>query len=115
VTPGAVFAPFHYGRWEPADSVPGAADDAATEHGVNRWPRAANELTMTAWDPVSKQPYFKTAACRVVRLGAGDAPEVTAQSGTRDPGQAPADVRSTTSWVLDEPPTYPLDPARKGP
>jgi hypothetical protein len=29
--------------------------------------RAANELTITAWDPVSKQPLFKTAACRVSR------------------------------------------------
>jgi hypothetical protein len=24
---------------------------------------------MTVWDPVSKQPVFKTAACRVSRLG----------------------------------------------
>jgi ferredoxin-nitrate reductase len=41
VTEGAVFVPFHYG-----------------DH-------PANELTMTVWDPVSKQPTFKTAACRV--------------------------------------------------
>ena len=27
-------------------------------------PRAANELTITAWDPVSKQPIFKVAAVR---------------------------------------------------
>jgi hypothetical protein len=31
-------------------------------------PRAANELTMTVWDPVSKQPVFKTAACRVTKV-----------------------------------------------
>jgi len=60
VMPGAVFAPFHYGRWDPT----GAAEDADS--------RQANELTMTIWDPVSKQPYFKTAACRVTRLRAGD-------------------------------------------
>ena len=26
---------------------------------------------MTVWDPVSKQPYFKTAACRIRRVGSG--------------------------------------------
>ena len=44
VRPGQVFAPFHYGD------------------------RAANELTMTVWDPVSKQPAFKVAAVRMERL-----------------------------------------------
>jgi anaerobic selenocysteine-containing dehydrogenase len=40
--PGTVFMPFHYaGKGQ------------------------ANVLTMTVWDPVSKQPVFKTAACRV--------------------------------------------------
>jgi ferredoxin-nitrate reductase len=42
---GTVFVPFHY------------AD------------QAANELTLTAWDPVSKQPLYKTAAVRVTREG----------------------------------------------
>jgi anaerobic selenocysteine-containing dehydrogenase len=45
IRPGAVFVPFHY------------AD------------QAANELTRTAWDPVSKQPMFKIAAVRVRRIG----------------------------------------------
>ena len=31
-------------------------------------PRAANELTLTAWDPVSKQPHFKYAAVRVSKV-----------------------------------------------
>ena len=43
---------------------------------------AANELTITEWDPVSKQPLFKTAAVRVEKLRSGDgpskAPETTA-------------------------------------
>jgi anaerobic selenocysteine-containing dehydrogenase len=54
--PGVVFVPFHYGYWD-------------TEGGMepNGEGRAANELTITAWDPVSKQPMFKTAACRVSR------------------------------------------------
>ena len=55
---GAVFAPFHYGPWDTADLRP------------DRPGRQANELTMTVWDPVSKQPYFKTAACRVTKVRA---------------------------------------------
>jgi anaerobic selenocysteine-containing dehydrogenase len=43
IDPGTVFVPFHY------------AD------------QAAKELARTAWDPVSKQPQFKTAAVRVAR------------------------------------------------
>ena len=44
IEPGTVFIPFHYA-------------------GSGQ----ANLLTMTVWDPVSKQPTFKTAVCRVVR------------------------------------------------
>jgi ferredoxin-nitrate reductase len=46
IDPGTVFVPFHYAR------------------------QAANELTITAWDPVSKQPMFKLAAVRVARIEA---------------------------------------------
>ena len=42
---GVVFVPFHYGYWD----EPGG-------HEPDGRPRAANELTMTVWDPVSKQP-----------------------------------------------------------
>jgi ferredoxin-nitrate reductase len=52
--PGTVFVPFHYGWWDAE-----AADAGAS--------RAANELTMTVWDPVSRQPTFKVAAVRVTR------------------------------------------------
>ncbi|GAA1041274.1 nitrate reductase [Virgisporangium ochraceum] len=41
---GTVFVPFHYGR------------------------HAANELTVTAWDPVSKQPIFKVTAVSVAAV-----------------------------------------------
>ena len=51
---GLVFVPFHYGYWDVPD-------------GDHR--RAANELTITSWDPVSKQPMFKLAACVVERIG----------------------------------------------
>ncbi|MEU8180703.1 molybdopterin-dependent oxidoreductase [Micromonospora sp. NPDC049044] len=57
IRPGVVFLPFHYGYFDqdPAD----------------RTPRAANELTITAWDPVSKQPLFKVAAVAVTKLADG--------------------------------------------
>jgi anaerobic selenocysteine-containing dehydrogenase len=54
---GVVFVPFHYGYWDTEDGL-----------GPNGSGRAANELTITAWDPLSKQPLFKTAACRVRRV-----------------------------------------------
>ncbi|WP_431245990.1 molybdopterin dinucleotide binding domain-containing protein [Leifsonia xyli] len=59
IRPGTVFAPFHYGYW---DAPPGAAE---------RRPTAANELTITEWDPVSKQPVFKSAAVKVSPLPGG--------------------------------------------
>jgi anaerobic selenocysteine-containing dehydrogenase len=57
VPDGMVFVPFHYGHWD--------ADPAAPA-------RAANEMTITAWDPVSHQPLVKVAAARVIRI-AGEA------------------------------------------
>jgi ferredoxin-nitrate reductase len=73
IRPGVVFIPFHYGYW-----------DSAEGDEPNGRPRAANELTITAWDPVSKQPIFKTAAVRVERIEAGDgaalAPEQAASA-----------------------------------
>lgn len=48
-----VFIPFHYGYWD--------SDSKNT--------RAANELTLTAWDPISKQPYYKYAAVQVAKAG----------------------------------------------
>jgi anaerobic selenocysteine-containing dehydrogenase len=50
--PGVVFAPFHYGYF---DRSTGADDE----------PTAANELTRTEWDPVSKQPVYKVTAVAV--------------------------------------------------
>ena len=55
VREGFVFTPFHYGSWGQA----------------NGKPRAANELTMTEWDPVSKQPYFKIGAVRITPVKDG--------------------------------------------
>jgi anaerobic selenocysteine-containing dehydrogenase len=58
---GHLFMPFHYGYWD----EPGS--DGAQPDGK---PRAANELTITSWDPVSKQPHFKYAAVQVTKLSA---------------------------------------------
>ena len=58
---GVVFAPFHYGYFDTPDGdAPGG------------YPRAANELTITDWDPVSKQPIFKVAAARVTKVAAAE-------------------------------------------
>jgi anaerobic selenocysteine-containing dehydrogenase len=53
---GVVFVPFHYGYWD-LDNQGGPSEGAPG--------RAANEITITDWDPVSKQPMFKASACRV--------------------------------------------------
>ena len=70
VREGTVFAPFHYGYF-----------DASTEVSKGHT-SAANELTVTEWDPVSKQPLFKNAAVRVEKVadavGPSDAPTTTA-------------------------------------
>ncbi|MBF9142857.1 molybdopterin oxidoreductase family protein [Hymenobacter properus] len=55
IEPGLVFMPFHYGYWD------------QPEDGRKR---AANELTITEWDPVSKQPHFKYAAVRIRKVTA---------------------------------------------
>ena len=53
IEPGHVFVPFHYGYWD----------------GDQEFARAANELTVTALDPVSKQPTVKYAAAQVRKAG----------------------------------------------
>jgi hypothetical protein len=54
-----LFVPFHYGYWDtPAGSGPSEKTP----------PRAANETTITDWDPASKQPLFKTAAAALTAL-----------------------------------------------
>lgn len=50
--------PFHYGYW----------DDPGR-------PRAANELTLYEWDPVSKQPHFKYAAVRLEKVAGASLPQ----------------------------------------
>ncbi len=103
VMEGTVFAPFHYGSWD----LDGLAPDDQR--------RQANELTMTAWDPVSKQPYLKTAACRVTRVRAGDGPSPAPTTTASQPAEAAVPATAggepASSRTLDETPSYPNDPA----
>ena len=101
---GTVFAPFHYGYWD-GDGTPG-------EH-----PTAANELTITEWDPVSKQPVFKNAAVKVEKIGdsAGPAPAPTttasrpASGGTERvrPTTGGSDAEATELLDAAPPPRFP--------
>lgn len=59
IRPGTVFVPFHYGYWDLGGREPG-----------DETPRAANEMTVTGWDPVSKQPIFKVAAVAMTKVAA---------------------------------------------
>ncbi|MBB6122042.1 molybdopterin oxidoreductase family protein [Nocardiopsis algeriensis] len=72
IRPGVLFLPFHYGYWD------GGHD------------RAANEMTVNDWDPVSKQPLFKTAAARIRLLEAGGGTPAPAPTTT---ASRPLDAR----------------------
>jgi predicted molibdopterin-dependent oxidoreductase YjgC len=66
---GVVFLPFHYGYFDEGS------------FGPQGDPHAANELTMTVWDPVSKQPTFKVMAVKVTRVGPGETPAAAPSTG----------------------------------
>jgi len=103
VMAGAVFAPFHYGTWDLSDVE---ADPA---------PRQANELTMTVWDPVSKQPYFKTSACRIAKVRDGDGPSpapTTAASAPTSRTVPPTQGGAATTSERVATPRYPNDQAQ---
>jgi anaerobic selenocysteine-containing dehydrogenase len=84
---GVLFLPFHYGWWDGAGG------------------RAANELTITDWDPASKQPLFKTAAAQievVARSGGEPAPApTTTASKPATPGVAPTQGGSSALVAED--------------
>jgi ferredoxin-nitrate reductase len=62
ILPGHIFVPFHYGYWDQK------ATDQDGRRADGQHNRAANELTITAWDPVSKQPHFKYASVRLRKM-----------------------------------------------
>ncbi|MEU6229437.1 nitrate reductase [Streptomyces sp. NPDC047042] len=79
---GLLFVPFHYGYW---DTKAGHTPDGDTPG------RAANETTVTDWDPVSKQPLFKTAAAALHLVQRGDGQAAPAPTTT---ASAPAHADS---------------------
>src|SRR5919107_1766857 len=88
---GVVFAPFHYGYFDEP----------------NGQPRAANELTITEWDPASKQPLYKVGAVRVTKVAdAGGtpapAPTTTASAPAFD-GQVPETAGGTDTEAEEYP------------
>lgn len=58
IEPGTLFMPFHYGYWDDPHRA-----------------RAANELTLYEWDPVSKQPHFKYAAVKLEKAEGAALPQ----------------------------------------
>ncbi|WP_086770144.1 molybdopterin oxidoreductase family protein [Streptomyces bobili] len=96
IRPGLLFVPFHYGYW---DTKAGHGPDGDTP------PRAANETTVTDWDPVSKQPLFKTAAAGLRLLERADgehapAPTTTASAPARA-GTVPATTGGTAALATE--------------
>lgn len=90
--PGLVFLPFHYGYWDLGRADP-SGDDG----------RAANELTLTGWDPVSKQPLYKLAAVQVSRVSDGDRPAPAPTTGAAAPvdDTVPATVGGDAAQVWE--------------
>jgi anaerobic selenocysteine-containing dehydrogenase len=88
VREGVIFVPFHYGYWD-------AAGDST---------RAANELTITDWDPLSKQPLFKTAAAAVRRLSRASSPSSAPTTTASAPvaAQVPATIGGPNAQVHEQ-------------
>jgi ferredoxin-nitrate reductase len=92
---GMVFAPFHYGYFDTPEG------DSPDGH-----PRAANELTITDWDPVSKQPIFKVAAARVSKVADADgqpspAPTTTASAPVVDGPDGPVPAETVGGYEAE--------------
>jgi anaerobic selenocysteine-containing dehydrogenase len=87
---GVLFLPFHYGYW-----------DIEGDDGTSDPHRAANELTATDWDPVSKQPIFKTAACRATKVADATGPAPAPTTTASAPVQG-VDVAATSGGTAGE-------------
>ena len=88
---GVVFAPFHYGYFD----EPGG--DRPDGHA-----RAANELTITEWDPVSKQPLFKVGAVRITRVAGSGGEPAPAPTNTASAPIAAGSVPETAGGARAE-------------
>ncbi|MFD7867874.1 molybdopterin oxidoreductase family protein [Streptomyces sp. NPDC059783] len=103
---GLLFVPFHYGYW---DTPAGRGPDGTTPG------RAANETTVTDWDPVSKQPLFKiaTADIRLVARGSAEA-SVAPTTAASAPARTGGAVRPTEGGAAAEVDEGPFHDTRGG-
>lgn len=93
IRPGVLFLPFHYGYW-----------DTDAGHEPDDRGRAANELTLTDWDPASKQPIFKTAAAnanKIAPAGGTPAPAPTT-TGSRPVSSTVSPTRGDVTALTSE-------------
>jgi anaerobic selenocysteine-containing dehydrogenase len=94
IRPGVLFLPFHYGYWDtPAGNRPDGPG------------RAANETTVTDWDPASKQPIFKTGAAKVSRVEAssgGPSPAPTTAAAAPVSESVPATVGGQAAEATEQ-------------
>jgi anaerobic selenocysteine-containing dehydrogenase len=91
---GVLFLPFHYGYW-----------DTAAGHEPDGHGRAANELTLTDWDPASKQPLFKTAAAAATRVEHSEgtpAPAPTTTASRPVSAAVPPTRGDETAWASEQ-------------
>lgn len=102
---GMLFVPFHYGYWD----TPTGSGPAEDEGG---W--AANETIVTDWDPVSKQPVFKTAAARLSLVERGLGRSAPAPSTAASAPAHPAPPDATTGVRGPEPGRVPDRPRSEG-
>jgi len=87
VAQGELFLPFHFGYWD----SPGHA-------------RAANELTLFEWDPVSKQPHYKYAAVAVEKIARPQdrqPQQVHVDATDPDAGDSGTTVKEAAKHVVD--------------
>src|SRR5829696_7261486 len=82
---GVLFAPFHYGYFD-----------------GNGHLRAANELTLTEWDPASKQPLYKVGAVRVTKLATSDGTPAPAPTNTASAPTSAGSVPETAGGEAAE-------------
>lgn len=65
INQGHVFIPFHFGYFDSHDDRARAANELTIGKPLYSWPNKAVSDRLEQWDPVSKQPMFKSGAVRI--------------------------------------------------